>query len=85
MHGQRACCPAASRRGGLLLHTLYFENELHRAKKASAPKTSYTAKELQLAKSLVEHLRAPFKPEQFHDTYRESVEHLRPKKGKARR
>jgi DNA end-binding protein Ku len=29
-----------------------------------------------MAKSLVKHLAAPFKPEAFHDTYRENVERL---------
>jgi DNA end-binding protein Ku len=31
---------------------------------------------LELAKSLVSHLTAPFKPNQFEDTYRENVERL---------
>jgi DNA end-binding protein Ku len=29
-----------------------------------------------LAKSLIKHLQAPFKPEQFADTYRQNVERL---------
>jgi len=60
--------------GGLVLHTLYYENELHKANKAEAPKTKFTAKELTMAKSLVEHLTAPWKLGEFHDTFRENVE-----------
>jgi len=69
---------------GLVLHTLYYADELHQAHKASAPKTKFNAKELDLAKSLVSHLDAPFKPQEFHDTYRENVERLiaEKKKGK---
>lgn len=54
--------------GGLVLHTLYYEDELHKANKAEAPKTKFTAKELEMAESLVQHLTAKFKLEEFHDT-----------------
>jgi len=62
--------------GGLVLHTLYYAAELHKANKKETPTAKYSAKELELAKSLVNHLTAPFKPNQFHDTYRENVERL---------
>jgi DNA end-binding protein Ku len=62
--------------GGLVLHTLYYEDELHRTHKPEARKTAFSAKELELAKSLVGHLTAPFKIKEFHDTYRENVEQL---------
>lgn len=71
--------------GGLVLHTLYYPNELHKANKAGAPKDKYTAKELQMAESLVAHLAAPFRPEQFHDRYRENVERLIEEKKKGRK
>jgi DNA end-binding protein Ku len=60
----------------LVLHTLYFEDELHKANKAEAPKTKFSAKELDMAKSLVLKLTAKFKLGEFHDTYRENVERL---------
>jgi DNA end-binding protein Ku len=62
--------------GGLVLHTLYYEDELHTANKVPAPKTKFTAKELEMAESLVERLTAKFQLGEFHDTYRENVEHL---------
>ena len=62
--------------GGLILHTLYYPGELHKANRSEAPKVKYTAKELELAKSLIKHLAAPFKPDQFEDTYRQNVERL---------
>jgi DNA end-binding protein Ku len=71
--------------GGLVLHTLYYPDELHAANKAKAPKSTYTAKELELAKSLVSHLVAPFKPEQFKDTYRQNVKRLVEEKRKGRK
>jgi DNA end-binding protein Ku len=71
--------------GGLILHTLYYPDELHKANKSETPKAKYTAKELELAKSLVGHLTAPFKPEQFKDTYRENLERLIEQKQKGRK
>jgi DNA end-binding protein Ku len=71
--------------GGLILHTLYYPDELHKANRRDTPKAKYSAKELELAKSLVTHLTAPFKPEQFKDTYRENVERLIKQKQKGQK
>jgi DNA end-binding protein Ku len=70
---------------GLILHTLYYAGELHRANKSETPKATYTTKELELAKSLVSHLTAPFKPNEFHDTYRENIERLIKQKQKGQK
>jgi DNA end-binding protein Ku len=70
---------------GLVLHTLYYEDELHGVNKSTAPKTKFSAGELQLAKSLISHLTAPFKPAEFHDTYRENVERLIEQKKKGQK
>ena len=70
---------------GLVLHTLYYPDELHESHKSEAPKAKYTAKELELAKSLVNHLTAPFKPREFKDAYRENVERLIEQKRKGQK
>jgi DNA end-binding protein Ku len=71
--------------GGLVLHTLYFADELHAANKVEAPKTKFSAKELELAKSLVTRMAAPFKLASFHDAYRENVERLIEEQQKGRK
>jgi DNA end-binding protein Ku len=71
--------------GGLVLHTLYYPDELHKTNRSEVPKAKYTAKELELAKSLVNHLTAPFKPQEFKDTYRENVERLIEQKSKGQK
>jgi DNA end-binding protein Ku len=71
--------------GSLVLHTLYYPDELHQFNRTEVPKTKYTAKELELAKSLVQHLAAPFEPHGLKDTYRENVEHLIEQKKKGRK
>jgi DNA end-binding protein Ku len=71
--------------GGLVLHTLYYADELHTAHRSEAPKTKYSAQELDLAKSLVNHLKKPFEPREFKDTYRENVERLIEQKRKGQK
>ena len=71
MHNREHVVIIRAAEGGLVLHTLYYADELHKANKAEAPKAAFSAKELELAKSLVGHMLAPFKPGAFHDTYRE--------------
>jgi DNA end-binding protein Ku len=68
-----------------VLHTLYYPDELHQAHKNKTPKAKYTAKELELARSLVTHLKAPFQPKQYKDTYRENVERLIKQKQKGQK
>jgi DNA end-binding protein Ku len=71
---------------GIVLHTMYFVDELHAEKKVRLPSAGKTdKKEIELAKKLIETLAAPFKPEQFHDEYKENVEKLIESKRKGRK
>lgn len=71
--------------GGLLLHTLYYPDELHKANRQEAPASKYSAKELELACNLINHLKGPFKPQEFKDTYRENVQQLIQQKHKGQK
>lgn len=85
MHGRENVVLIRSTKDGLILHTLFYPDELHAANKAAAPpKAKATRKEIDLATSLIRQLAAPFKPDQFEDTYREHVKTLieQKKKGK---
>lgn len=66
---------------GIVLHTMYFTDELHKANeiKITGP-TKFQKKEVDLAKRLIETLAAPFEPEKFRDEYKENVEKLIDKK-----
>ena len=71
---------------GLVLHTMYFVDELHRAK--AAPKNmskQFSGKEVELARKLIDTLASPFRPEEYHDEYKKNVEHLidRKREGKS--
>ena len=68
---------------GMILHTLFYPDELHAANRQASPaKMSATKQELELAKTLIRQQSSPFKPEQFHDVYRENVATLIAKKKK---
>ena len=82
MHNREHVVLIRPSQNGLVLHTLYYGNELHKSNRSEAPGAKYSAKELDLAKSLINQLKAPFKPQEFKDTYRENVEHLIAKKQK---
>ncbi len=61
---------------GLLLHTLYYADELNLANRGERSAVKVTAKELDLAKTLISRMSGTFKPDQFQDTYRTNVERL---------
>jgi DNA end-binding protein Ku len=85
MHNREHVVLIRPAEGGLILHTLYYRDELHAANKANAPKTKFSVKELDMAKKLVEQLTARFKLEEFHDAYRENVERLIEQKRKGKK
>jgi DNA end-binding protein Ku len=77
MHNREHSVLIRATKSGLLLHTLFYPNELRGANQpAIKPGKKPSGKELSLAKDLIQHLAGPFKPEQLHDTYRENVEQL---------
>jgi DNA end-binding protein Ku len=85
MHNREHVVLIRPSKNGLVLHTLYFSAELHAGNSVKALTTKYSARELDLAKSLIKQLKAPFKPAEFKDTYRENVERLIEEKQKGRK
>src|SRR5665213_2797286 len=85
MHGREHIVLIRPRAGSMVLHTLFYPNELHEANRATGKSTKLLAKEMELAKSLVEHLAAPFEPSTFDDSYRENVERLIQQKQKGQK
>jgi DNA end-binding protein Ku len=57
----------------LMLHRLRFAEEIKEQTKLSLPEGAIKGEELKLASSLLKELKAPFKPEQFKDQYREKL------------
>jgi DNA end-binding protein Ku len=62
---------------GLILHTIYYPNEIHEAKGYGKTAAKNLKKqEIDLAEQFAKALVKPFHPEQFHDSYAERVQQL---------
>ena len=86
MHGREHIVILRPGDHGIVLHTMYFVDELHKSNEVSTPKPAkFDKKEVDLAKKLIETLAGPFKPEQFHDEYKKNVEQLIEKKQKGQK
>jgi DNA end-binding protein Ku len=58
----------------MALHTMFYEDELHKANQPSLPKEDkFSQKEVELAKRLVDTLPSLFKLDEYHDTYPDNV------------
>ncbi len=85
MHNREHIAIIRPTKRGMILHTMYYPSELHEANAPRRGKADYSAKEMTLAKHLIDTLAGPFKPGQFHDEYRENVERLVQQKQKGKK
>lgn len=76
MHGRENTVIIRYTGDGLVLHTMYYADELNGASRMHSRSRQVNRKELGLARKLMQSLTAPFKPEQFHDEYRQNIERL---------
>ena len=58
-----------------MLETMYYSDEVRQPEQADG-KVRLQKPEVEMAKSLVENLSEPFKPEKYHDTYRKELRDL---------
>jgi DNA end-binding protein Ku len=58
---------------GILLHTMYFRDEIRQVEEFRTDTSVVKQKELELAVTLVESLEAAFEPEKYKDNYRENL------------
>jgi DNA end-binding protein Ku len=68
----------------LMLHTMFFENEIQHAEVKTGSE-KFSAQELKLGGQLIDTLTAKFDPKKFHDEYQENVKHLIEQKQKGER
>lgn len=61
---------------GILMHTMFYANEVRKEQEFKTDTALVAGKELDLAVKLIEALAAKFEPEKFRDKYREQVEAL---------
>jgi DNA end-binding protein Ku len=58
---------------GILLHTMYYPDEIRQVDEFRTDTSMVQEKELTLAKTLIDSLMAPFEPEKYKDNYRENL------------
>jgi DNA end-binding protein Ku len=86
MHGREHIVSIRPTEDGMVLHTMYFADELHKQNAAGhGEKKKFEPKEMELAKKLIDTLASPFKPEKYEDEYRKNVEHLIDQKSKGQK
>jgi DNA end-binding protein Ku len=61
---------------GIMLHTMYYSNEIRNVAEFHTDTSVVKEKELDLAKMLIHSLEADFEPEKYKDTYRENLQAL---------
>ena len=68
-------CAIRPKDGAIVLETLYYPDEV-RESGVDLEGTKVNERELEMAFTLIELLRKPFEPEEYHDTYREALAQL---------
>ena len=61
---------------GLVLHTMYYTDEVRKVEEFRTDTSLVAAKELELAQLFVRSLEAKFEPEKYHDEYRDNLKAL---------
>jgi DNA end-binding protein Ku len=61
---------------GLLLHTMYYVDEIRQVEEFRTDTSLIKERELELAKTLISALAEDFQPEKYHDTYRDNIRQM---------
>jgi len=62
--------------GGLMLHTMYYAEEVRTVEGFGAPDVELKDAEVKVAHQLIEALAAEWDPEKFHDTFQDNLKNL---------
>jgi DNA end-binding protein Ku len=76
MHNREHVVVIRPGRTGMILHTMYYEDEIRRNDEFRTDTSVVNPKELELATRLISALAAPFDPLKYKDTYREKLNQL---------
>ena len=62
--------------GGMMLHTMYYKEEVRKVEGFGRPDVELKEAEVKVAHQLIEALAGTFEPEKFHDTFEDNVKGL---------
>jgi DNA end-binding protein Ku len=69
-------CALRPRDGVVMLETLFYPDEVRQEHGVDLDRAKVSERELEMAFTLIELLRKPFEPEEYHDHYREALAQL---------
>jgi len=84
MHGREHIVILRPSERGIMLHTMYYADEIREVPEFQAHRNLVKEAELKLAKTLIDSLAGEFKPKQYTDTYRDNLEKLIAAKAKGK-
>jgi DNA end-binding protein Ku len=61
---------------GLMLHTMYYEDEVRKMDESGTENVELKEAEIKIAHQLIEALAADFEPEKYHDTFQDNLKEL---------
>jgi DNA end-binding protein Ku len=76
MHNREHIVIVRPTKKGMLLHTMYFQDEIRQVEEFNTDTSQVKEKEVNLAKMLIESLAADFEPQKYQDTYRVNIQKL---------
>jgi DNA end-binding protein Ku len=76
MHNREYTVFLRPHEGGLMLHTMYYAEEVRKVEGFGPPDVELKDAEVKIAHQLIEALAADWDPEKYHDTFQENVKKL---------
>jgi DNA end-binding protein Ku len=76
MHNREYTVFLRPKQGGLMLHTMYYADEVRELEGFGQPDVELKEAELKVAHQLIEALAGPFDPEKYHDDFQENLKKL---------
>jgi DNA end-binding protein Ku len=76
MHNREYTVILRPHEGGIMLHTMYYVNEVRQLENFGRPNVEIKEAELKVAHQLIEALSAKFEPEKYHDTFEDNLRAL---------
>jgi len=76
MHNREYTVIVRPHEHGLMLHTMYYADEVREVEGFGAPDVELKEAEVKVAHQLIEALAAEWEPEKFHDTFQDNLKNL---------
>src|ERR1700683_2684826 len=76
MHNREYTVFLRPHEGGMMLHTMYYAEEVRKVEGFGAPDVELKDAEVKVAHQLIEALAADWDPDKYHDTFQDNVKNL---------